>query len=207
MAYAHSLAILEYGPILVSGHLQLTEKFMRLLIGIFTVFLSVVSAFAEDKLTTAITSIDADVVFMRHALAPGFGDPANFALENCTTQRNLDSVGRKQAMEIGAEIRRSATNFTQVLSSEWCRCKETAELLGLGKWKPFSGLNSFFQNFADKQGVLEQLNQKLRQLEHGVTLMVTHQVVIASVTGQSVGSGELVAFNTRTKDTRKFRLD
>ena len=105
---------------------------MRLLIGFFAVFLCVVSASAEDKLTAAISSIDANVVFMRHALAPGFGDPANFALENCATQRNLDSVGRKQAMEIGAEIRLSATTFTEVLSSEWCRCKETTELLGLG---------------------------------------------------------------------------
>ena len=105
---------------------------MRLLIGFFAVFFSVVSAFAEDKLSAAIASIDADVVFMRHALAPGFGDPANFALENCATQRNLDSVGRRQAMEIGAEIRRIATNFTEVLSTEWCRCKDTAELLGLG---------------------------------------------------------------------------
>ncbi|NCW61323.1 MAG: histidine phosphatase family protein, partial [Rhodobacteraceae bacterium] len=129
------------------------------------------------------------------------GDPAHFALENCDTQRNLDSVGRKQAMEIGAEIRHSATNFTEVLSSEWCRCKETAELLGLGPWTPFSGLNSFFQDFADKDVVLEKLEQKLR------TLMVTHQVVITSVTGQAVGSGEFIAFNTRTKEARKFRLD
>ena len=180
---------------------------MRVLIGFFAVFFSVVSAYAEDNLTTAIASIDADVVFMRHALAPGFGDPANFALENCTTQRNLDSVGRKQAIKIGAEIRRSATDFTQVLSSEWCRCKETAELLGLGKWTPFSGLNSFFQDFADKQVVLEKLDQKLRKLEPGVTLMVTHQVVITSVTGQAVGSGEFIAFNTRAKEARKFRLD
>ena len=123
---------------------------MRLLIGIFAVFLSVVSASAEDKLTAAIASIDADVVFMRHALAPGFGDPAHFALENCATQRNLDSVGRKQAMEIGAEIRLSATTFTEVLSSEWCRCKETTELLGLGSWDPFSGLNSFFRTSPTK---------------------------------------------------------
>ena len=180
---------------------------MRLLIGFFAVFLSVVSASAEDKLTAAIASIDADVVFMRHALAPGFGDPANFALGNCAKQRNLDSVGRKQAMEIGAEIRRSATNFTEVLSSEWCRCKDTAELLGLGSWATFSGLNSFFQDFADQDIVLERLEQKLRQLKPGVTLMVTHQVVITSVTGQAVGSGELIAFNTRTKEARKFRLD
>ncbi len=180
---------------------------MRLLIGIFAVFLSVVSASAEDKLTAAIARIDADVVFMRHALAPGFGDPAHFAPENCDTQRNLDSLGRKQAMEIGAEIRHSATNFTEVLSSEWCRCKETAELLGLGPWTPFSGLNSFFQDFADKDVVLEKLEQKLRHLEPGVTLMVTHQVVIRSMTGQAVGSGEFIAFNTRTNEARKFRLD
>jgi phosphohistidine phosphatase SixA len=182
-------------------------KFMRLLIGFFAVFFSVVSASAEDKLTAAIASIDADVVFMRHALAPGFGDPANFALENCATQRNLDSVGRQQAMEIGAEIQLSATNFTEVLSSEWCRCKETAELLGLGPRAPFSGLNSFFQDFADKGVVLKKLEKKLRQLEPGVTLMVTHQVVITSVTGQAVGSGEFIAFNTHTKEARKFRLD
>ena len=180
---------------------------MRLLIGFFAVFFSVVSAFAEDKLSAAIASIDADVVFMRHALAPGFGDPANFALENCATQRNLDSVGRRQAMEIGAEIRRIATNFTEVLSTEWCRCKDTAELLGLGPWAPFSGLNSFFQDFADKDIVLKKLEQKLRQLEPGVTLMVTHQVVITSVTGKAVGSGEFIAFSTRTKEAQKFRLD
>ena len=194
-------------PYSFSQKLQLTEKLMRLLIGFFAVFFSVVSASAEDKLSAAIASIDADVVFMRHALAPGFGDPANFALGHCATQRNLDNVGRKQAMEIGAEIRRSATNFTEVLSSEWCRCNETAELLGLGPWVPFSGLNSFFQDFADKDVVLKKLEQKLRQLEPGVTLMVTHQVVITSVTGQAVGSGEFIAFNTRTKEARKFRLD
>ena len=180
---------------------------MHFLIGFFAIFFSVGSAFAEDKLTATIASIDADVVFMRHALAPGFGDPANFTLENCATQRNLDSVGRKQAMEIGAEIRRSATNFNEVLSSEWCRCQETTNLLGLEKWAPFSGLNSFFQDFADKNVVLKKLEQKIRRLQPGVTLMVTHQVVITSVTGQAVGSSEFIAFNTRTKEARKFRLD
>ena len=144
---------------------------------------------------------------MRHALAPGFGDPANFTQENCATQRNSDSVGRKQAMEIGAEIRRSATNFNEVLSSEWCRCQEITNLLGLEKWAPFSGLNSFFQDFADKNVVLKKLEQKIRRLQPGVTLMVTHQVVITSVTGQAVGSSEFIAFNTRTKEARKFRLD
>ena len=180
---------------------------MRYLIGILIYLLNPVFAAANDNLTTAVSLVNADVVFMRHALAPGLGDPSNFQLENCATQRNLDSVGRQQAVAIGAELRLSETFFTEVLSSEWCRCKETSELLSLQEWTTFPGLNSFFQNFAEKGVVLQRLDQKLNELSSGITLMVTHQVVIRAVTGQSVSSGELVAFNTRTKELHKFRLD
>ena len=180
---------------------------MRYLIGILIFLFNPVCAAADDNLTTSVSVVNADVVFMRHALAPGFGDPSNFQLEKCATQRNLDSVGRQQALAIGAELRRNKTLFTEVLSSEWCRCKETTELLSLQEWTTYSGLNSFFQNFAEKEVVLQRLNQKLNELSSGVTLMVTHQVVIRAVTEKSIGSGELVAFNTRTKGVHKFRLD
>ena len=66
---------------------------------------------------------------------------------------------------------------------------------------------SFFQDFANKEDVMNKFEQKLYTLSSGVTLMVTHQVVILAATGQSLGSGELVAFNTRSKATQKFRLD
>ena len=180
---------------------------MKYLISFVFLMLSTAIAFAEDRLTAAVAAIDADVVFIRHALAPGVGDPDHFTLENCNTQRNLDSVGRKQAAQIGAEISRSKTRFSEVLSSEWCRCKETTELLGLQQWSTFSGLNSFFQDYSEKSDVIERLVQKLNNLNPGVTLMVTHQVVIRAATGQSVASGELVAFNTRSKETYKFQLD
>ena len=180
---------------------------MRYLISCLLILCSTVIASADDRLTTAVTAVAADVVFMRHALAPGFGDPANFTLDKCGTQRNLDNIGRQQAVRIGAEIRQSETQFTEILSSEWCRCKETTELLGLSKWETFSGLNSFFQDFANKEDVMNKFEQKLYTLSSGVTLMVTHQVVILAATGQSLGSGELVAFNTRSKATQKFRLD
>lgn len=180
---------------------------MRCLISILIFSLNPISVLANDNLTNAIYKVNADVVFMRHAIAPGFGDPPNFQLENCATQRNLDSVGRHQAVIIGAEIRHSKIFFTEVLSSEWCRCKETTELLSLKEWTTFSGLNSFFQGYADKDDVLQRLDQKLSKLTSGVTLMVTHQVVIRAVTGESVGSGELVAFNTRSKKASKFKLD
>ena len=180
---------------------------MRYLFSILIFLLNPVLVLANDNLTIAVSQVNADVVFMRHALAPGFGDPSNFQLENCATQRNLDSVGQQQAVEIGAEIKRSKTSFAEVLSSEWCRCKETAELLSLQEWTTFPGLNSFFQDFANKGDVLRLLNQKLNALESGITLMITHQVVIRAITGQSVGSGELIAFNARTKEAHKFRLD
>ena len=110
---------------------------MRYLIGIFIFLLNPVFAVAKDNLATAVSRVNADVVFMRHALAPGFGDPSDFQLEKCATQRNLDNVGRQQAVVIGAELRRSETFFTEILSSEWCRCKETTELLNLQEWTTF----------------------------------------------------------------------
>jgi len=97
--------------------------------------------------------------------------------------------------------------FNQILSSEWCRCKETAELMDLGQWETFSGLNSFFQGYADKAKTLQQLNLRLEEFKEGVTLLVTHQVTITAITGASVGSGEFVAYNTISKKAKVFRLD
>ena len=182
--------------------------FVRLvLVFILSIQAQTVGAEGRHILLEAITEIDADVVFMRHALAPGFGDPDYFSLTECNRQRNLDQVGRSQAIEIGMKIKESGLIFSEVLSSEWCRCKETAQLLDIGQWETFSGLNSFFQDYADRVETLQKLDGKLSDLKTGVTFMVTHQVVIRAVTGVSVGSGELVAYNSSTKLSKTFRLD
>lgn len=83
------------------------------------------------------------VVMMRHALAPGTGDPPNFRLEDCSTQRNLSAQGRAQARRIGEAFRRRGIKVARVLSSQWCRCLETARLMNLGAVEPFAPLNSF----------------------------------------------------------------
>ena len=182
--------------------------FVRLvLVFILSIQAQTVGAEGRHILLEVITEIDADVVFMRHALAPGFGDPENFSLTKCNTQRNLDQVGRSQAIEIGRKIKESGLSFSEVLSSEWCRCKETAQLLDIGQWETFSGLNSFFQDYADRGETLQKLDIKLSDLKTGVTFMVTHQVVIRAVTGVSVGSGELVTYNSSTELSKTFRLD
>ena len=176
------------------------------ILAFFVMLCSHVTAESQNNLTDAIAAVSANVVFMRHALAPGYGDPANFSLSDCKTQRNLDAKGRKQASDIGTAIKDSGFRFTQIFSSEWCRCKETTELMKLDRWRPFPGLNSFFQGYVDRKNTLERLSLKLEALTEGVTLMVTHQVIINAVTGASVGSGEFVAYNTHTKRWKVFRL-
>ena len=162
---------------------------------------------AVDNLNEAVTTIDANVVFMRHALAPGFGDPDDFDLTLCRSQRNLSGAGQAQAKKIGVAIRKSIVNFKEVISSEWCRCKDTTALLNLGKWQTFEGLNSFFQDYADITLTLGVLQEKLDSIESGFTLMVTHQVVINAITKNVVRSGELVAYNSKTKESLVFSLD
>jgi phosphohistidine phosphatase SixA len=174
----------------------------------FLVMLSTqVWADGRDILKDAIKEVDANVVFLRHAMAPGFGDPDNFSLLDCSTQRNLNENGRKQARAIGFSINKSGVRFNEIISSDWCRCKETAELLNIGKWQTFLGLNSFFQAYVEKAVTLRELDLKLKKLKNGVTLMITHQVVISAVTGISVTSGEMVAYNSVSEAKKVFRLD
>ncbi|CAI8216706.1 MAG: Uncharacterised protein [Marinobacterium sp. xm-d-530] len=168
----------------------------------FALLLSVVvSPFSfANSLQASIESIGADVLFMRHALAPGFGDPANFDISDCSTQRNLDDQGRQQALNLGKQLKAERINFSEVRSSFWCRCYETAELLDVGPVTKFSGLNSFFQQYADRRETLNTLNDYLASLEKGTdpVLLVTHQVVISAVTGISPVSGGIVLFNSKT---------
>jgi phosphohistidine phosphatase SixA len=134
------------------------------------------------------------VVLMRHALAPGIGDPANFRLKDCTTQRNLSSEGRSQAVRTGKAFRSRKIPVIRVLSSQWCRCLETAKLLNLGTPKAFPTLNSFFDNYKTQRQQTDQLRKYIlnnRQTK-GVILMVTHQVNITELIGAIPESGASV---------------
>ena len=86
------------------------------------------------------------IAIMRHALAPGTGDPANLEIGDCSTQRNLDDRGRAQARAIGEALRQQGITFDAVLSSQWCRTRETAELLHVGPVTEAPSLNSFFRD-------------------------------------------------------------
>jgi phosphohistidine phosphatase SixA len=131
------------------------------------------------------------VAIMRHALAPGTGDPANFTLDDCNTQRNLDARGRAQARQIGEALRERGLTFDAVLSSQWCRAMETAELLGLGAVDEAPVLNSFFRNRSTRDAQTSDLQTLLRQQE-GRLMLVTHFVNVRALTGQGARSGEIL---------------
>ena len=154
-------------------------------------------------LADAIDEIDADVLFLRHALAPGFGDPDNFSIHDCRTQRNLSQAGREQSRRIGQYLRDEAIEIEVILSSRWCRCVETAAELGLGPFTTHDGLNSFFEGHVDRVETIRLLRAHLDRINASsangpVTLMVTHQVVITAITGIAPQSGGFVAYNSRT---------
>jgi phosphohistidine phosphatase SixA len=128
---------------------------------------------------------------MRHALAPGTGDPAAFDVQDCGTQRNLDDRGRAQATAIGAAFRARGLTFDAVLTSQWCRCHETAELLGLAAVVADPAFNSVFRDRAAR-GPRTSAALALLAERGGRPLVVTHQVNISALTGQGTRSGEVL---------------
>ena len=112
---------------------------------------------ARSEIETVKKSISANVIFLRHALAPGLGDPSDFVKEDCSTQRNLNEEGRSQARLLGDYLKKSNIRFSEILTSEWCRCIDTAKELDLGEWETFSGLNSFFEGHEKKSHVMLSL--------------------------------------------------
>ena len=132
------------------------------------------------------------VAIVRHAHAPGTGDSARFRLDDCTTQRNLDVRGREQAREIGAAIRAAGVTVDRVLTSQWCRCRDTARLLDLGPVEELPALNSFFRNPARADRQTAELRQFLLGLPPGeIVILVTHYVNIRAFTGRGAASGEV----------------
>jgi phosphohistidine phosphatase SixA len=148
----------------------------------------------RERLWSALAT-PGHVVLMRHADAPGTGDPAAMRLGDCTTQRNLGARGRAQARQIGEAFRQRAIPVALVLTSQWCRTRETAELLALGpvEEEP-AALNSFFGRPGEREAATAALRRRLAALppQAATVVMVTHQVNITALTGVFPASGEMV---------------
>ena len=166
------------------------------------------SSIASTEVLKIIKNSNINVIFLRHAIAPGYGDPDNFKLGNCNTQRNLSFEGIEQAKMIGDYFRTNKIQFSEILSSEWCRCIDTISNMEIGEWIEFEGLNSFFENFSDKSKVTKILLKKLDTIKYDeLILMVTHQVVISHITGISPPSGGMVLYSTLTGKSKNIIIN
>ena len=142
------------------------------------------------------------VLLLRHTLAPGVGDPENFKLNDCSTQRNLSQMGRDDAKSVGEWLKRRDIKITRVESSRWCRAKETAQLLGIGRVRLNSNLDSLFES-ADPAKAIQTVRVKKQIVDwrnkSGLLVLVGHFVNINAVTGVGVGSGEGVLVKADSK--------
>lgn len=150
----------------------------------------------EQKTVWQMVDEGSAIILMRHALAPGVGDPSEFALNRCETQRNLSDTGRNQAREIGNLLRKNGIKDADVLTSQWCRCIETAELLKFGEPVQLPIINSFFQDRSTEpmqtRSLKEQIEIWLNDTNNNARILVTHQVNISALTGQFANSGEML---------------
>jgi phosphohistidine phosphatase SixA len=142
------------------------------------------------------------VLLMRHSLAPGVGDPENFSLNDCSTQRTLSDLGRQDARDVGKWLERRQIKITRVESSRWCRAKETAELLNLGKVRLNRNLDSLFeetdllnhpQTIRIRKQIVDYRNKP------GLLILVGHFVNISALTNVGVASGEGVLVRADSK--------
>ena len=149
------------------------------------------------------------VIFLRHALAPGNGDPSNFNVNDCSTQRNLDQVGIDQSRMLGNTFKNLGIKFSKIYSSFWCRCKDTASNMKIGDFEAHEGLNSFYENHADKKLTLIKLNNLINSFDKsgGPYLLVTHYVNILAFTGLSTSSGGMVAFDLNSQKSIHINLN
>lgn len=155
---------------------------------------------ASEPLWAALRSGEA-IALLRHATAPGTGDPPGFKLGDCSTQRNLSEEGRVQSRAIGDLFRANGISSAAVYSSQWCRCLDTARLLGIGEVVPLELLNSFFGDSSAAEERTAALLAWLREQRFGgPAVLVTHQVNITGLIGEVPDRGEMIVARIHEAD-------
>ncbi len=176
---------------------------MRLFYIILLIFLILTNGIKADTETQVLKNLKngGNLIFIRHAYAPGGGDPDNFDLNDCSTQRNLSETGREQAKKIGKFFHKNQIPIDKVISSEWCRCKETAEI-AFKRFETKDFLNSFFSKKFSKNRTkqIEDLNKYIDRWDSSKNLvLVTHYVLITVVLNYAPSSGEIVISDIKFK--------
>jgi len=184
---------------------------MRVINIILIIFFSLtneIRAEITDKILNELQN-GGNIIFIRHAYAPGGGDPENFDISDCSTQRNLNDNGRNQSKKIGNLFKRNEVPIDKVISSEWCRCKETASI-AFNEFKTKNFLNSFYSpKFAkNKKKQIKNLKNYINNWNGNKNLvLVTHYVVISEALDYASRSGEIVISDRNFKIKGNIIID
>ena len=165
-------------------------------------------AFSSEKIIEELKKGE-KIVFIRHAIAPGNGDPPNFDISDCSTQRNLSKNGELQALKIGNFFIENDIKFTKVLSSEWCRCKDTAKIT-FGNYETKNFLNSFYdKRFSDnKDKQILEFQKFIKNWDYSGNLaLVTHYVVISEILDLATSSGAIVITDNNLEILSSFEIN
>ena len=184
---------------------------MRLFYIILIIFLTLTNGIKADIEFQVLKNLKngGNLIFIRHAYAPGGGDPNNFDINDCSTQRNLNEEGREQAKNIGNYFKENLIPIDKVISSEWCRCKETAQI-AFKKFETKNFLNSFFsEKFSkNKAKQIENLKKYINKWDGNKNLVfITHYVVILEALNYAPDSGEIIISNIRLKKTGNIKIE
>ena len=185
------------------------NKILSLLLYLFLFFLFTSQIYASEQ-TWNLAKEGNKIILIRHSLAPGGGDPAGFKIDDCKTQRNLNRTGINQSKKIGKLFKKNKIPVDQVLTSQWCRCKDTAKY-AFGNYKEFTPLNSTFQSPHNKNegkqlkelySFLEKWDGKGKNL-----VLITHYSIITAVTNAVPSSGEIVVADKNFKVLGTIQTD
>ena len=182
-------------------------KFIKLFI-IFICLTPLVKADSKKNIINELKN-SGKLIFIRHAYAPGSGDPSNFDISDCTTQRNLSNLGKIQSKEIGNFFSKNNILIDKVYSSEWCRCKETATI-AFSNYEIKKSLNSFFGEKFTKNKDYQVVNLKkfIKNWDGKKNLVfITHYVVISEILNYGASSGEIVISSKDLKVIDKFEIE
>jgi broad specificity phosphatase PhoE len=182
------------------AHLQNDKIFMNRINRTITTCIILLSSLCIAQQVMATLANDLQdgqhVLLMRHADAPGYGDPTGYVIGQCSTQRNLDDYGKRQAKAIGVWLASQGIQKADVFSSPWCRCLDTATLLNKGPIKIEPSLGSFFDNMSLEKKQTKELEglikSELSRQSKTPLILVTHHVNIQAYTGKVVGVGDMV---------------
>ena len=183
-------------------------KILKLFLLIFISISFPVKADLDNKLEKQLKK-GGNLIFIRHAYAPGGGDPENFIISDCSTQRNLNEDGKNQSKRIGQFFIENDILIDKILSSEWCRCKDTAQI-AFTNFETKNFLNSFFsaQFASNKNQQIRDLKKYIKKWQSDKNLvLVTHYVLISEILNYTSSSGEIVISDKNFKVIDSFKIE